>query len=113
MNHKRNSITKYNRPPSKNTLNNTYRRIKGFFNWLSEKDGSFPYNMLKLKGYAQERNKDKLPPATSIEDMKKLILTSFALFAGMGILFAGDGCADYASVKDLGKTKLGIVVQLN
>jgi integrase len=29
--------------------------------------------MLKLKGYAQERNKDKLPPATSIEDMKKLI----------------------------------------
>jgi integrase len=73
LNHKRNSITKYNRPPSKNTLNNTYRRIKGFFNWLSEKDGSFPYNMLKLKGYAQERNKDKLPPATSIEDMKKLI----------------------------------------
>ena len=73
LNHKRNSITKYNRPPSKNTLNGMYRRIKGFFNWMSEKDGSFPHNMLKLKGYAQERNKDKLPPATSIEDMKKLI----------------------------------------
>ena len=73
LNHKRNSITKYNRPPSKNTLNGMYRRIKGFFNWMSEKDGSFPYNMLKLKGYTQERNKDKLPPATSLEDMKILI----------------------------------------
>ena len=73
LNHKRNSITKYNRPPSKNTLNGMYRRIKGFFNWMSEKDGSFPHNMLKLKGFAQERNKDKLPPATSLEDMKILI----------------------------------------
>ena len=45
--------------------------------------------------------------------MKKLILTSFALFAGMGILFAGDGCADYASVKDLGKTKPEIVLTSN
>ena len=45
--------------------------------------------------------------------MKKLILTSFALFAGMGILFAGDGCADYASVKDLGKTTPEIVLTLS
>ena len=45
--------------------------------------------------------------------MKKLILTSFALFAGMGILFAGDGCADYASVKDLGKTTPEIVLTSN
>ena len=45
--------------------------------------------------------------------MKKLILTSFALFAGMGISFAGDGCADYASVKDLGKTTPEIVLTSN
>ena len=45
--------------------------------------------------------------------MKKLILTSFALFAGMGILFAGDGCADYASVKDLSKTTTEIVLTSN
>lgn len=45
--------------------------------------------------------------------MKKLILTSFALFAGMGILFAGPGCADYASVKDLGKTTPEIVLTSN
>ena len=45
--------------------------------------------------------------------MKKLILTSFALFAGMGILFADDGCADYASVKDLGKTIPEIVLTSN
>ena len=45
--------------------------------------------------------------------MKKLILTSFALLAGMGILFAGDGCADYASVKDLGKTTPEIVLTSN
>ena len=45
--------------------------------------------------------------------MKKLILTSFALFAGMGILFAGDGCADYASVKDLSKTTPEIVLTSN
>ena len=45
--------------------------------------------------------------------MKKLILTSFALFAGMGILFAGDGCSDYASVKDLGKTTPEIVLTSN
>ena len=73
LNHLRNTKTRFNKPPSKNTLNNSYRRIKGFFNWMSEKDGSFPYNMLKLKGYTQERNKDKLPPATSLEDMKILI----------------------------------------
>ena len=45
--------------------------------------------------------------------MKKLILISFALFAGMGILFAGDCCADYASVKDLGKTTPEIVLTSN
>ena len=45
--------------------------------------------------------------------MKKLILTSFALFAGMGILFAGDGCADYTSVKDLSKTTPEIVLTPN
>ena len=45
--------------------------------------------------------------------MKKLILTSFALFAGMGILFAGDGCADYASVKDFSKTTPEIVLTSN
>ena len=73
LKHLRNTKTRFNKPPSKNTLNNSYRRIKGFFNWISEKDGSFPHNMLKLKGFAQERNKDKLPPATSIEDMKVLI----------------------------------------
>ena len=73
LNHLRNTKTRFNKPPSKNTLNNSYRMIKGFFNWMSERDGSFPYNMLKLKGYTQERNKDKLPPAISIEDMKILI----------------------------------------
>jgi len=73
LNHLRNTKTRFNKPPSKNTLNNSYRRIKGFFNWISEKDGSFPHNMLKLKGFAQERNKDKLPPATSESDMKKFV----------------------------------------
>jgi len=73
LNHLRNTKTRFNKPPSKNTLNNSYRRIKGFFNWIGEKDGSFPYNMLKLKGFTQERNKEKLPPATSLEDMKILV----------------------------------------
>ena len=45
--------------------------------------------------------------------MKKLILTSFVLFAGMGSLFAGPGCVDYASVKDLGKTTPEIVLTSN
>ena len=67
------SKTRFGKSPSKNTLANTYRRVKGFFNWLSENDNSFPYNMLKLKGWGQERNKDKLPPATSLKDMKILI----------------------------------------
>ena len=67
------SKTRFGKSPSKNTLANTYRRVKGFFNWLSENDNSFPYNMLKLKGWGQERNKDKLPPATSVKDMKILI----------------------------------------
>ena len=45
--------------------------------------------------------------------MKKLILTSFVFFAGMGVLFAGDKCADYASVKDLSKTTPEIVLTSN
>ena len=47
--------------------------------------------------------------------MKKLILTTFVLFSGLGILFAGDGCADYASVKDkdLSKTTQEIVLTSN
>ena len=47
--------------------------------------------------------------------MKKLILTSFVLFAGMGILFAGPGCVDYASVKDkdLSKTTQEVVLTSN
>ena len=45
--------------------------------------------------------------------MKKLILTTFVLFSCLGILFAGDGCADYASVKDLSKTTPEIVLTSN
>ena len=45
--------------------------------------------------------------------MKKIILTSFVLFAGMGILFAGDSCRDYASVKDLSKTTPEIILTSN
>ena len=47
--------------------------------------------------------------------MKKLILTTFVLFSGLGILFAGDDCADYASVKDkdLSKTTQEIVLTSN
>ena len=65
--------TKFNKPPSKNTISNKYRRVKCFFNWISESDNQFPYNMLKMKGWGQERNIEKLPPAVGIEDMKKLI----------------------------------------
>jgi hypothetical protein len=35
------------------------------------------------------------------------------LFSGLGILFAGDDCADYASVKDLSKTTPEIVLTSN
>ena len=45
--------------------------------------------------------------------MKKLILTTFVLFSGLWILFAGDDCADYASVKDLSKTTPEIVLTSN
>ena len=45
--------------------------------------------------------------------MKKLILTTFLLFSGLGILLAGDDCADYASVKDLSKTTPEIVLTSN
>lgn len=68
-----NTKTRFGKPFAKNTISGIYRRIKGFFNWLSEKDETFPYNMLRMKGWGQERNKDKLPPAVSVDDMKKLI----------------------------------------
>ena len=45
--------------------------------------------------------------------MKKLILTSVAIFAGIGILFAGGGCDNYASVKDVIKTSPEIVLTSN
>ena len=47
--------------------------------------------------------------------MKKLLLTTFVLFSGLGILFAGDGCVDYESVKDkdLSKTTQEIVLTSN
>ena len=73
LNQLRQTKTKYGSYPSKNTINNSYRRIKGFFNWMSDKDPQFTFNMMRLKGFAQERNKDKLPPATSESDMKKFV----------------------------------------
>ena len=45
--------------------------------------------------------------------MKKLILTSFVLFAGMGILFAGGDCDNYAAIKDVSKTSPEIVLTSN
>ena len=45
--------------------------------------------------------------------MKKLILTSVAIFAGIGILFAGGDCDNYASVKDVIKTSPEIVLTSN
>ena len=73
LTHLRNTKTKkFNKYPSRNTINNSYRRIKGFFNWMSEKDSQFNFNMMKLKGFSQERNKDILPPATTENDMKVL-----------------------------------------
>ena len=45
--------------------------------------------------------------------MKKLILTSCAIFAGIGILFAGGDCDNYASVKDVIKTSPEIVLTSN
>ncbi len=69
-----NRKTKFGKPPTKNTLNGYYVRIKSFFNYLSDRDPkSFQYNMLRLRGWGQERNKDKLPPHVSTEDMKVLI----------------------------------------
>ena len=58
---------------SQNSISGKYRRIKGFFNWVSDKDQRFPFNMLKLKGITQERNKQKLPPAISRDDMRKML----------------------------------------
>ena len=72
----RRTKTRYGRVPSKNTIANSYRRIKGFFNWLSfqdETNNQFPFNMLRMKGYGIERGEDKIPLATSIDDMKVLI----------------------------------------
>ena len=45
--------------------------------------------------------------------MKKLILTSVAIFACIGILFAGGDCDNYASVKDVIKTSPEIVLTSN
>ena len=45
--------------------------------------------------------------------MKKLILSSFVLFAGMGILFAGGDCDNCASIKDVSKTSPEIVLTSN
>ena len=45
--------------------------------------------------------------------MKKLILTPFAIFVGIGILFAGGDCDNYASVKDVIKTSPEIVLTSN
>ena len=65
--------TKFGKPPSKNTIANSYRRIKSFFNWLSFEDNQFPFNMLRMKGYGIERSEEKIPLATSVDDMKVLI----------------------------------------
>ncbi len=73
LNDFRMSKTRYGTPPTKNSISNNYTRIKGFFNWLSDKDDRFPFNMLKMKGFASQRNKDKLPPATSRSDMISFI----------------------------------------
>jgi len=72
----RRTKTRYGKVPSKNTIANSYRRIKGFFNWLSfqdETNNQFPFNMLRMKGYGIERGEDKIPLATSVDDMKVLI----------------------------------------
>ena len=45
--------------------------------------------------------------------MKKLILTSVAIFTGIGILFAGGDCDNYASIKDVIKTSPEIVLTSN
>ena len=45
--------------------------------------------------------------------MKKLILTTFVCFAGMGILFAGGDCAKYDAVKDLSEKTQETVLTLN
>ena len=58
---------------SQNSISSMYRRIKSFFNWISDKDQRFPFNMLKLKGISQERNKQKLPPAVSRDDMRTIL----------------------------------------
>jgi len=65
--------TRHGKPPTKNTRNNTYTRIKGFFNWLSDKDDRFRFNMMKMKGFAIQRDKEKLPPATTKSDMSSFI----------------------------------------
>ena len=44
--------------------------------------------------------------------MKRLILTLFILFTGMGILIAGD-CGHNSSVTDVSKTSLKIVLSSN
>jgi integrase len=73
LNDYRTTTTRYGTPPTKNTISNNYTRIKGFFNWLHDKDDRFPFNMMKMKGFASQRNKEKLPPATSRSDMISFI----------------------------------------
>ncbi len=73
LNELRKTKTRYGKYHSKNSLNGYYRRIKGFFNWMNTKDEQFIHNMLRLKGFSQQRNKEKLPPATDEYDMVKFI----------------------------------------
>jgi len=69
----RTTKTRHGKPPTKNTINNTYTRVKGFFNWMNDKDDQFPFNMMKLKGFTIERIKEKLPPHTTRSDMATFV----------------------------------------
>ncbi len=60
------------KPIKKNTIAHRYRGIKLFFNYMNNKDQRFPFNMLKLKGMVRETRVDKMPPAVSRNDIKKL-----------------------------------------
>ena len=73
LNNKMNTKTRYGTLPKKNSIANSYRRIKSFFNWIHFQDDTFPFNMLRMKGYGITRNELEIPIATSIEDMKVLI----------------------------------------
>jgi len=73
LNEYRTRKTRLGKRPTKNTIHNAYTRIKGFFNWMNDKDDQFPFNMMKLKGFAIERRKEKLPPHTSRSDMATFV----------------------------------------